>query len=326
MRYFVTGATGFIGTELVRQLVAGGHEVTALVRSPEKAVRVSGPGVTLHRGDITEKESMRAGMVGADGVFHVAGWYKIGVRDRSLGEATNVDGTRNVLELMHELEIPKGVYTSTVAVFGDTHGKLVDESYKFHGHFLAEYDRTKWLAHYMVAEPMAKQGLPLVIVLPGIVYGQGDESPMHNSVVQYLRGRLLALPHGTAYCWAHIEDTARGHILAMERGRVGESYILTGPQHTVIAVFEMAEAVTGIKAPRIRVSPTLSKVAAALSALIGKVVPLPETYNAETLRIAAGVTHLGSNAKAVRELGFATRPLADGWPDTVRHETEQLGI
>src|SRR5688500_3319614 len=133
MTYFLTGATGFLGAAVARDLRAAGHEVRALVRHPRRAAALEATGVSLHRGDVADKETMRAPMAGVDGVFHVAGWYKIGVRDRAAAVATNINGTRNVLELMRELEIPKGVYTSTLAVNSDTHGELVDESCRFTG-------------------------------------------------------------------------------------------------------------------------------------------------------------------------------------------------
>src|SRR5262245_26376410 len=128
MNYFLTGATGFIGARVARQLVEAGHQVAAVVRSPEKAHELAAMGVAVHKGDVTDKAGMRAPMAGVDGVFHIAGWYKIGVRDKRAGEQINVEGTRNVLELMQQLSIPKGVYTSTLAINSDTHGKLVDET------------------------------------------------------------------------------------------------------------------------------------------------------------------------------------------------------
>jgi len=115
-------------------------------------------------------------MAGVDGVFHIAGWYKIGSRDLSEGERLNLAGTRNVLTAMKELRVPKGVYTSTLAVFSDTHGRLVDETYRHNGRWLTEYDWTKWIAYYEIAEPMIRAGLPLVIVQPGVNYGPGDTS------------------------------------------------------------------------------------------------------------------------------------------------------
>ena len=243
MKYFVTGATGFIGGRLVRQLRAAGHEVRALVRTPSKAPDLAGLGVSLHPGDITDKESMRAAMRGSDGVFHLAAWYRIGARpgERRLAERINVQGTRNVLELIGDLGVPKGVYTSTLAVFGDTEGWVGDESYRHSGPWLSEYDRTKWRAHYEVAVPLIQAGLPLVIVQPGVVYGPGDPSVIGNLLRQYLRRTLPIRPHGAAFCWGHVDDTAHGHILAMDKGRAGQSYILAGPPHTLEEALEIAE-------------------------------------------------------------------------------------
>ena len=221
-KYFVTGATGFIGGEIVKQLVGRGHRVSALVRSPDKAAMLKALGVAIHPGDITDRETLKAPMTGVDGVFHVAAWYKVGVKE-PLADQINVDGTRNVLTTMRAPEIPRGVYTSTVAVFSDTKGAVPDETYRYDGPHLSEYDRTKWIAHYRVALPKMEEGLPLTIVMPGLVYGPGDTSGMHTALVDLLRGRLPMTPAKTAFCWAHIEDTARGHILAMEQGKAGET-------------------------------------------------------------------------------------------------------
>ena len=253
MNYYVTGATGFIGGRVARQLIEAGHKVIAPVRTPAKAKDLADLGVTVVQGDVTGKESMRESMTGVDGVFHLAGWYKLGVRDKSMGASINVDGTRNVLELMKELNIPKGVYTSTLAVNSNTRGRVVDESYRHEddGHWVSEYDHTKWRAHYEVAEPMVKAGLPLVIVMPGLVFGPGDTSTIHETFVQYLQRKLPMVPEKTTYCWAYVDDIARGHILAMEKGKPGENYIIAGPEARVVEVLALAEKITGVPAPRL---------------------------------------------------------------------------
>ncbi|WP_345324095.1 NAD-dependent epimerase/dehydratase family protein [Candidatus Villigracilis proximus] len=218
MKYFITGATGFIGGRLAHQLREAGHDVIAVVRNPAKAQDLAQLGVTLYQGDVTEKESMRKPMTGVDGVFHVAGWYKVGVRDKSQAVAINVEGTRNVLELMKELNIPKGVYTSTLAVNSDTHGVEADENYHFTGKHISVYDQTKAGAHD-VAVQMIKEGLPLVIVQPGLVYGPGDTSSVRTSLIQYLTKQLPVMPKQTAFSWAHVDDIAHAHWLAMEKGK-----------------------------------------------------------------------------------------------------------
>jgi nucleoside-diphosphate-sugar epimerase len=133
MKYFLTGATGFVGNAVARRLRQQGHEVVALVRTPAKAAALAAIGVQVVQGDVTDKASMRGPMQGVDGVFHIAGWYKIGTPDKRDGVATNVEGTRHVLALMAELQIPKGVYTSTLAVNSNTYGVEVDENYRFIG-------------------------------------------------------------------------------------------------------------------------------------------------------------------------------------------------
>jgi nucleoside-diphosphate-sugar epimerase len=325
MKYFVTGATGFVGGRVARQLVNGGHEVVAVVRSPEKAQDLAALGVTLIQGDVTDKESMRTPMAGVDGVFHIAGWYKIGVKDKRDGERINVQGTRNVLELMRELGVPKGVYTSTLAVFSDTHGHLVDETYRYDGPHLSEYDRTKWVAHYEVADPMIAVGLPLVIVQPGLIYGPGDSSTVRTTLIQYLQRKLPMIPTRTAFGWAHVDDIARGHLIAMERGRIGESYIIAGPSHTLVEALKVAQDITGVPAPRIHVPPAGMKAMAALMSVVERVVPVPDDYSAEYLRVNAGTTYIGSNAKARRELDYDPRPLRNGLTETLQHELHLLG-
>ena len=313
MEYFVTGATGFIGGHLVRQLREAGHGVVAVVRDPARAGDLARLGVKVHKGDITDKESMRGPMAGVDGVFHLAAWYKVGERDKSPAMPINVDGTRNVLDLMQELGVPKGVYTSTLAVFGDTKGQAVDESYRHDGPWLSEYDRTKWIAHYEVAEPMMRKGLPLVIVQPGVTYGPGDPSAMGSTLREFLQRRMRGVPKRSAYCWGHVEDTAAGHLLAMERGRAGESYIIAGEPRSLVDAIEMAERITGIPAPRLRPSPGLLRFLAAVT-------------RSELLRVGAGATYLGSNAKATRELGLHHRPLEEGLRETLLAEMRALGM
>ena len=326
MRYFVTGATGFIGGRVAEQLVEAGHDVVALVRNPPKAQHLADKGIAIAPGDITDKESLRVPMQHVDGVFHMAAWFKIGARDRRAAEGINAGGTRNVLELMRELGIKKGVYTSSLAVFSDTKGELMDETYRYEGPHLSEYDRTKWLAHYEVAEPMMKAGLPLVIVQPGLVYGPGDTGALGQLLKQYLLGKLPMLPRKTTFCWAHVDDVVRGHILAMEKGQPGGSYIIAGPPHSLEEAFAIAERITGIRPPLLRIRPAMMIFMSKIMRIIGAVVPVPDMYSAETLRVAAGVTYLASNAKAKRELGYAVRPLEEGLRETLPQMMEELGL
>lgn len=325
MRYFVTGATGFIGGRLSLQLREAGHEVVALVRDASRARSLREAGVQFASGDITDRRSLRSPMSGADGVFHLAAWYKIGARDGSRAWSINVEGTRNVLQTMRDLGIPKGVYTSTLAVFSDTHGKMVDETYRYDGPHLSEYDRTKWAAHYEVADPAMRQGLPLVIVQPGLVYGPGDTSAVSNVFRQYLAGRLPAVPKGAEYCWAFVEDVARGHILAMEKGTPGESYILAGPRLSLFDALKLSERITGVKAPSTQVPPWVLRSMAFALRPVNALIPLPESYHPETLRAGAGATYLGDNSKARRELGYAPRAIEEGFGEALPAMMAEMG-
>ena len=322
MKYFVTGATGFVGGVLVKKLREVGHEVNASVRSPEKAKDMQALGVKLFKGDVTDKESMREAMTAVDGVYHVAGWYKVGTRDKSGGARVNINGTRNVLELMQELNIPKGVYTSTLAIDSDTKGVLADETYHFTGEHLSEYDRTKAESHKLADEFIAK-GLPLVIVQPGLIYGPGDTSTVRVNLLDLLNGKLPMLPNQTGYCWAHVDDAVDGHILAMEKGKTGESYIICGEPFTALDAFTLAAKTANVKAPMTAPYQMMK----ALSVLVTPFDSLmPPTYTSEGLRVVSGVTYYGDNSKAKRELGFNPRPVSEGWAETVRHEMKLLGM
>jgi nucleoside-diphosphate-sugar epimerase len=323
-KYFVTGATGFIGGELVKQLIGRGHKVVALVRSPARATMLKALGVEMHAGDITDRDTLKAPMAGVDGVFHVAAWYKVGVKE-PLADQINVDGTRNVLQCMHALEIPRGVYTSTVAVFSDTKGAVPDETYRYDGPHLSEYDRTKWIAHYRVAQPKIEEGLPLTIVMPGLVYGPGDTGGMRTALVDLLRGRLPMTPARTAFCWAHVEDTARGHILAMEKGQPGGTYIITGPRHSFEQAFDLSARLAKVRAPIVHPGPHSMRAMAQVMKAVGRFVTLPPAMQPEALRVLAGTTYFGANDKAVRELGFTARPLEEGLAQTLEHELRLLG-
>lgn len=323
MEYFITGATGFIGGHVAHQLLDDGHDLVALARRPSRAEDLEAAGANVVEGDITEKETLRDPMEGVDGVFHVAGWYDVGAADPSTGERINVRGTRNVLEMMDALDIPKGVYTSTLAVNSDTSGEVVDEEYFYAGKHLTAYDRTKWKAHYEVAEPMVEDGLPLVTVMPGLVYGPNDTSVFGDALRDYLRGDLPIIPREVAYSPGHVADIARAHILAMEQGTKGEEYIIGGDPTTLVDLFDIVAEIAERDPPR-AVSPTLFSTLAPVAGILERVVTLPKNYRAESLRVLAGVTYLGDNSKATNDLGLGHRPLRAGLKETVAHEQRRL--
>lgn len=315
MKAFVTGGTGFIGRHLVAKLVARGYEVVALARSDAGALLLANMGAQVVRGDILDTASMRAGMQGSDVVFHLAAWYKLGGSDWMDAEAINVGGTRKVLRLAVELGVPKIVYTSTVAVFGDTHGQLVDEGYRQNGPFLTEYDRTKWLAHYKVALPLLEKGAPIVIVMPGGVYGPGDTSFIAQTMRLFYVGLPAVTGADTTVTYAHVVDVAEGHILAAEKGFVGESYILAGPAVPLGEMVDFWGYLLEKRPPLLRVSGAMVRPFAPLAGRVQSMLGLPAVFSREAT-VSLGATYMARSDKARAQLGWTTRPLQTGMLET----------
>jgi nucleoside-diphosphate-sugar epimerase len=321
LKILVTGANGYIGSHLVPILVRRGHSVTCLLRDPEKAGNLAGMGVSLAKGDVTVRQSMREAMEGNDAVFHLAGWYAVGNLDQARMETINVDGARNVLELAVELGIGRIIHTSTVGVFGNTHGRIVDETYHVYKSVLnSQYERTKWAAHYEVAVPLQQKGVPLIILQPGFVTGKGDKSP-HAEMFNYFLNRIpLMFGSKSGLTLAHVEDIAEGHAMALEKGRPGESYILCGPAITYRQVFELCEKITRIPATRLWApgwaAAGLSDVMRVLERLGARM-----TLSAESLRSLADYTYWAKADKARTELGWTLRPLEEALREVLEEKT-----
>ena len=316
MKAFVTGGTGFIGRALIRQLIARGYRVHALARSQDGAAALQALGATVVPGDVTDRESMRAAMRGSDVVFHLAAIYDYSPAAQAQCEPINVEGTRVVLGLAHELRVPRIVYTSSLAVFGDTHGELPDESYRADGPFLPEYDRTKWQAHYEVALPLIEQGAPIIIVMPGAVYGPGDTSWLAEAMRLFHRGLMPLVPGPeSVVTYAYVDDVAEGHILAAEKGRVGESYILAGPAVPLGEMVDFWAQLTGKRPPAARVPTRLVRPLAPAVARLQPALSLPQLFGEDMVRMM-GVSYAGRADKARAELGWRPRPLQTGMLDT----------
>ncbi|MGZ5418051.1 MAG: NAD-dependent epimerase/dehydratase family protein [Nocardioides sp.] len=314
MRYAITGATGFIGGALASQLGKSGHDVVALVRDRSRAGALERLGCEFVEGDLDDAAALDRLCAGADGLFHVAGWYKLGQRDASPGTKVNVEGTRNALAAAQRNGVPRVVYTSTLAVNSDTEEQVVDETYRFTGEHVSVYDRTKAEAHD-VALDFVEQGLDVVIVQAGLVYGPGDTAQTGDLIAQVARGRRPLAPKGGGVCWAHVDDIADGHVRAMERGRKGESYMLAGPRATLVDGLRTVARAAGTKGPIVLPTRMVAATAALMGAL-GKVVPIPPDFAAETMR-AGLATYYGTPAKAERELDWHARPLEQGLRETV---------
>ncbi|MCS6910309.1 MAG: NAD-dependent epimerase/dehydratase family protein [Anaerolineales bacterium] len=307
MRALVTGGTGFLGSALIRELLARGYAVTALVRTFERAQRLP-RGVRAIPADITRPDSFRHALRGVDVVFHLAAVTGVGIKpkDRPRVQRINVEGTRHVLGLAAAEGVRCIVHVSTVAVYGDTHGQCVSEAYRPNEPaFQSEAQRTKHIAHFEIAEPMQRSGAPLIIACPGTLYGPGELAPFHRLLRLQARGRLLLmLGPDNARSWTHVEDAARGLRLLAEAGRTGETYHLCGPAHTFREFFAASARAARVSAPLLWLPSSLARTLAQL--LEG---PLP--HLAEQFRTWGGVTYLACSAKAQSELGWHVRPLEE---------------
>jgi nucleoside-diphosphate-sugar epimerase len=310
MRYALTGGTGFVGGALIRTLRQAGHDVTALVRGDQSL----DPEVRIVRGDLFDAAALDRLCSDIDGLFHVAGWYKLGTRDPSAGWRVNVEGTRAVLAAAARSHVPRVVYTSTLAVNSDTHGAVVDESYRFTGRHLSAYDRSKAAAHDVALE-FGRRGLPVVVVMPGLVYGPGDTAMTGQLIRDTMRGRRVVVPAAGGVCWGHVDDIASGHLLAMRRGMPGQSYMLAGPPAPLIDGLRLAARLAGRRSP-VGLPRMMVAATAGAAGLVGRVLPLPPAYAAETLRSSLA-TYYGSPAKARTELGWSGRDMDTGLGELV---------
>lgn len=324
MRAFVTGATGFIGRALVRALRAQGWEVTALVRDPDaaQARELSALGATLARGDVTQRESMRAPMAGAAAVIHNAGLYEMG-GDAALDarmSTVNIEGTRNTLGLAHELKIPKMVYVSTAFYWGESGGRVRDESFVRETAPLSHYEATKTEAHEL-ALGFQRNGCPLVIVCPVAVIGEGDHAALGHFARLYVRGLLPPIGFGDGVLsFVHVDDVANALVRAVDAGRIGETYLLSGGQLPLREVFRLWQTTPGGFR---RIWWWMPKwLAVAYGALLEapqRWLKLPRLFSADLAR-AAFMDLRFSGAKAERELGVHFRDPRQAWLDTLSAE------
>jgi dihydroflavonol-4-reductase len=307
MRAFVTGGTGFIGRHLIDHLLAHGYDVTALVRTFERA-RTLPRAVRSLPGDVLKPDTLRAGMRGADVVFHLAAVRAIGARasepDRM--RRTNVDATQQLIELAVELGVPRMVYTSDAQVLS---AATPDESI---------YLQAKRQAHDDAARAFRQRGAPIISVCPGPVFGPGDASPLGRLLQAYVRRRLPLL-FGAEYAqtWAYVADVAEAHRLAAEKGEPGQTYTFAGPRLSFREFFAACEQATGLPAPRLWLS---LKLNGALIRILNRAVPAW----AEGFRYLSGQPPLPDDQSG-HVLGWSPRPIADGIQETIewlkRHNT-----
>ena len=317
MKSFVTGGAGFLGSAVVSRLLARGDDVVALARSDEAATQLNRLGARPVRGDITDAPTLDQLLTDVDLMFHLAGDYRVGIKESEHEEMfrTNVDGTTIILSAAITAAVSKIVYVSTVGVFGNTRGKVVDETYdRPDRDFLSYYDATKYMAH-RVAVGRAAAGAPLVIAQPGAVYGPGDHSELGAQIDQAARGRytIRAFPE-LGFTMSYLDDVADGIVLAQTKGQPGESYVLGGEVTRLGTIVDAVADLTGHKRARIKLPSTVFKAATPLGSLVGRVMGTGPNLH-EIIRASKDVTYWATSAKAERELGYTPRSLDQGLRD-----------
>jgi dihydroflavonol-4-reductase len=303
VRVFATGTTGFLGSVVAEQLRARGDTVVQLVRDPAKAELLRKAGREVIIGDLGDPDALKRGCDRCDAVVHAGGIYEVGINARRRVDMykANVDGTAAVLGAAHEVGVPKVVHVSSIVVFGNTNGMVVDETYRRAAGYTSYYDETKTLGH-RVAEGFMAQGLPLTIAQPGQIYGPGDHSGIGALFRRAAAGTLPVLTFGDlGLSFVHVADVAGGILTLIDRGRPGQAYVLGGELVRLREAVRIMASLAGTPVPRFEVPPSILRFAARLR---------PEV--AEIVRSADGVTFWATDAKARAELGYSPRSLRDG--------------
>lgn len=314
----VTGATGHIGNVLVRELLLRGMPVRAVVPPSEDATPLNGLGVEKVEGDVLHIDSLVRAFIGADVVYHLAGIVSIVPGKGELLHQVNVVGTSNVIDACLKSGVRRLVYTSSIhAIAEPPHGTVVDEKCPFDpDRIVGDYGKSKARATLQVLEAV-QRGIDAVIVCPTGVIGPYDYrlSEMGQLFIDYARGRLKAYTDG-AYDFVDVRDVAVGHILACERGRVGESYILSGERVTVADLMLMLRDALGVGAPPFKVPMWLARAAVALTPLYCSLTKAKPRYTRESLYVLTSNSCISSE-KARSEIGYTSRPIRESIVDTI---------
>jgi dihydroflavonol-4-reductase len=320
MTTLVTGATGFLGSHVTRLLVERGCRVRVLVRPASRLDGIRTLPCEIVHGDLRDERSLAAAVQGVDCVFHVAADYRFAVRDPRAVYDTNVTGTRHLLAACGLAGVGRVVYTSSVATIPPmpSGGPLPTEAAAAPlDAMIGHYKRSKLMAE-QEALAAAARGVPVVIVNPTAPIGPGDwkPTPTGRIIVDFMRGRMLAYVR-TGLNLVPVEDVAAGHLLAADRGRVGERYILGGRNLSLKEIFDMLAAITGRRAPAVRVPHALAIGAAHVSGLVARATGSEPRVPLEGARMARH-TMFVDTSKARGELGFAAGPLPEALERAVR--------
>jgi dihydroflavonol-4-reductase len=324
MNCFVTGASGFIGSNLVHELNAHGHRVKALLRPGADTRGLAGVDYEQVAGDLADKTALEQAMRGCDWCFHVAASYHLWLRDYASMYAANVEGTRNVIEAAMRAGCSRIVYTSTVGCIGlpravNGVATPTDESAPVSEAQMGNhYKLSKWRAE-VVARELAAKGAPVVIMNPSAPAGPRDlkPTPTGQVIVDFLN-RAMPAYLDTGLNWVHVRDVAVGHILAAEKGRIGERYILGHAEGnwTMKDVFAVLAELAGLPAPKMRVPYFVAWSAAQVDEILSRFTGKPPKASIAGVQMAKHKMFFNP-AKAIRELGLPQTPPRQALADAV---------
>ncbi|NJL41796.1 MAG: NAD-dependent epimerase/dehydratase family protein [Leptolyngbyaceae cyanobacterium SL_7_1] len=317
MKALVTGANGFTGSHLVKALLHRGDTVVALVRQTSKVDRLTGLNVEYCYGDISDGDSLKAAMQGVDWVFHTAAYVELGLVDATRMQRVNVDGTRHVLEAAKAANVAKLIYCSTIGVYGDTQGRVIDETFqRTQSDFSSAYDRTKYLAQQLV-DQAAVTGLPVVSVMPSGIMGADD--PHFGPVLQtYRQGRLKVWAGGDRITGiVHVDDLVDLMILAAEKASIGAHYIASTGDLTTREMFQVLSNETGVPVPAEIPQPIVRLVGNLLDP-IGRLLNWQPPLSRERVHYLYDRCVRVDGSKACRELGWQPRSIEQTLQDCLK--------
>jgi dihydroflavonol-4-reductase len=312
MKTFITGATGFIGASIVRELLKEGRQVRALVRPSSDTSNLAGLDVEFWKGDLRDRDSLVSGLKGCDVLYHAAADYRLWTRNPAEMYRINVDGTAAILDAALKNGLSRVVYTSSVGTLGNpgdgTPGS--EDAPVTLDDMVGHYKKSKFLAE-READKFVARGLPLVIVNPSTPIGPLDikPTPTGKIIVDFLNRRMPAYLD-TGLNIIAVEDCARGHLLAEKRGQVGRKYILGNSNLTLADIFKLLNGITGLPAPRLRLPYTPILLAAYVNEGFSRITGREPLIPLAGVQMAAKFMFFDSS-RAVRELGLPQSPVED---------------